>query len=226
LTESLKNINSEILPTIYCIGKDSYNKLTKKSYKCILIDDENVSGLQTYKNDKWSSVTFHKFTAIHHSLLNNDFVCFFDGDIVFEKDIFCKYLIDNIKEYDILAQRDYDSQDLCSGFMFIKSNKENIDLFDPKNIKKYANNKNWNDQLHLNNVKNKIKYKDLPLELFPNGKYYYENNKNLEPYLIHFNWLIGDKKKEKMKFYNKWYLQSDEGLNNPMPFNFKMKFQM
>jgi hypothetical protein len=46
----------------------------------------------------------------------------------------------------------------------------------------------------------------LPIELFPNGKYYYNNSANINPYLIHFNWIVGDEKKEKMRTYDKWYL--------------------
>jgi len=223
--ESLKNINSKISPIIYCVGKESYNKLKNKSYNCILIDDENNSEFQTFQNDKWSSITFHKFTAIYDSLLKNEFVCFFDGDIVYENDIFYKYLIDNIKENDMLVQKEYGSftQEFCTGFMFIKSNKEIIGLFNPENIKEYKNEKNWNDQLYLNNIRNKIKYKELPLELFPNGKYYYENNNILKPYLIHFNWIIGNEKKERMKFYNKWYLDSENKYTDPLLFNFRIK---
>jgi len=207
--ESLKNINSKISPIIYCIGKEGYNKLTEKSYNCILIDDENNSAFQTYKNDKWSSVTFYKFRAIYDSLLKNDFVCFFDGDIVYENDFFHKYLIENIEEYDMLVQKEWGIEEFCTGFMFIKSNIITINLFNPKNIEECKNDKNWDDQMHLNNVKNKIRYKELPLELFSNGNYYYENNKNINPYLIHFNWVIGNEKKEKMKLYNKWYLDKN-----------------
>lgn len=42
-----------------------------------------------------------------------------------------------------------------------------------------------------------MKYKLLPLALFPNGRYYYKNNSNMSPYMIHFNLLVGDKKREK-----------------------------
>jgi hypothetical protein len=46
----------------------------------------------------------------------------------------------------------------------------------------------------------------LPIELFLNGNYYYNNNNIINPYLIHFNWIIGNKK-EKMRSYGKWYLE-------------------
>ena len=64
----------------------------------------------------------------------------------------------------------------------------------------------WDDQIYINNHKHKLKYKMLPIELFPNGKYYYNNSANINPYLIHFNWIVGDEKKEKMRTYDKWYL--------------------
>ena len=46
----------------------------------------------------------------------------------------------------------------------------------------------------------------LPLSDFPNGAHYYKNNENLDPYLIHFNYVIGEKKQQVMKDYDEWYL--------------------
>ena len=45
----------------------------------------------------------------------------------------------------------------------------------------------------------------LPLDDFPNGAHYYNHNKALDPYLIHFNYVIGEKKQELMKKYGEWY---------------------
>ena len=90
--------------------------------------------------------------------------------------------------------------------MFIKSNEKTISIFNPENVEKYKNSQNWGDQTYINQIKDKLNYKKLPLGLFPNGRYYFNNYQNISPYLIHFNWLVGNKKKEKMIEYNKWVI--------------------
>ena len=52
----------------------------------------------------------------------------------------------------------------------------------------------------------KFNYSLLPLEKFPNGPYFYENYQTLKPNIIHFNYVLGEKKIELMKKYNEWYL--------------------
>jgi hypothetical protein len=93
--------------------------------------------------------------------------------------------------------------------MYIKSNKNTISLFNPANVKQYKKEKKWGDQKYINEIKTLMKYKLLPLELFPNGQYYYKNP-NLSPYMIHFNWIKGHEKRRQMILYNKWYI----GLSN------------
>ena len=105
--------------------------------------------------------------------------------------------------------QDENSQDiLCSGFMFIKSNKNTLSLFNPDNVKKYINTVGWDDQIYINDIKHLLKYKKLPSYLFPNGKYFYNYNK-INPYLIHFNYIVGHEKKNKMIYYNKWKLSGN-----------------
>ena len=128
------------------------------------------------------------------------------------------FCINNIKDNDILIQNDTLNDNLnsnlCSGFMFIKSNKLTIDIFYPKNVKKHVK-EGWDDQIYVNKLKNKLKFKKLPLNLFPNGKYYYDTikNKNIlyyfnnkKPYMVHFNWVKSHQKKMKMKKHNMWYI--------------------
>jgi hypothetical protein len=208
--ESLKKINFKDDLYIYCIGKEGYNVLKDKGHNCSLIDEEKNSNFQNFREGNWSNITYHKFTIIYENLLKHDYVCFTDGDIVFENNTFLKYLQDNIKDNDMIIQQDgvTDKNYLCSGFIFIKSNQKMINLFNPINVEKFKNIIGWDDQVYINNIKKYIKFQTLPLELFPNGLYYYKNSnqKDLKPYLIHFNWVIGHNKKEKMIEYNKWFI--------------------
>jgi hypothetical protein len=210
--KTLENIQSNINMNCYCIGRDGYNELRNKGYTCELIDEEENSNFQTFRNGNWSNITYNKFKIIYNNLLTNSYVLFSDGDIVYENSDFLEYLLSNIGDNDMLIQNDSphnndnDDTQLCSGFMFIKSNPKTLLLFNPNRMKHKKNEIGWDDQVYINKIKHKIKYTKLPLHLFPNGKYYYKNYTNINPYIIHFNWIIGHEKKEKMQFFNKWYL--------------------
>ena len=208
--ESLKKIEFKNDLICYVIGNEGFNVLNKKGYKCNLINEEQNSNFQIFRRGNWADITFHKFTIIYENLLKYKYVCFTDGDIVYENNDFLNYLKKNIENYDMLVQSEGDEydkyEDYCTGFMFIKSNQTTLDIFNPETVIKYKKQEQWDDQIYLNEVKTKINYKKLPLNLFPNGKYYYNNNnENLRPYLIHFNWVEGHEKKNRMKKYNKWY---------------------
>jgi hypothetical protein len=207
--QSLKNINMKKQLKVYCIGKEGYTILNNNNVTCELIDneEEELNVFQKFRTQKWSNVVFYKFEIIYNNLLNNEYVCITDGDIVYENNQIFDYLLSHIEDNDLLIQSEgIDVVDLCSGFMFIKSNENTISLFNPKNVERYKNKEGWGDQIYINSIKYKLKYKKLPLKLFPTGNYYYQYNKNIQPYLIHFNWVIGHEKKNKMMYYNKWYV--------------------
>jgi hypothetical protein len=208
--QSLKNIKMEKQLKVYCIGNDGYSILENNNVLCELINDKNTNlkNFISFNSTNWSDITYYKFEILYNNLLNNKYVCITDGDIVFENNQMFDYLLNNIKDNDLLIQSEgIDTKELCSGFMFIKSNKNTISFFNPLNYKMYKKDTRWNDQLYINNNKHRIKFKKLPLYLFPTGKFYYDFNKNINnPYLIHFNWIIGNNKKQKMLQYNKWYI--------------------
>jgi len=195
---SLKKISIYNLKC-YAIGEYAYKQLLKNKIDATYIQDETNTNFQSYRQGNWADIILYKFQIIHDNLKNNDFVCFTDGDIVFKEALFLDYCKNEIGEADLLIQNDTQDdtsrQNLCSGFMFIRSNKTTLKYFDPAYVK--ANSiiaKGWGDQVYINQNKEKFNYKVLPLALFPNGKYYLENHISLAPYLIHFNWLIGHKK--------------------------------
>jgi hypothetical protein len=205
--ESLKRINTKINLKCYCIGNDGFNTLISKGIDCILINDDTHSNFQIFRTGNWSNITYYKFEIIYNNLLNNEYVCITDGDIVYQDTQFIDFLLQNINDNDILIQSEgLDIDDLCSGFMFIKSTEKTISLFNPENVKKYKDTIGWDDQVYINKIKGNLKFKELPLKLFPNGSYYYKYYKNIDPFLIHFNYIIGSDKKNKMKEFDKWYI--------------------
>lgn len=205
--ESIKNINLSIPLHCYCIGKKGYDRLFNKGYKCTLIDDEKNSNFTSYKNGNWSEITFNKFKIIHENLLKYKYVCYTDGDVVYENNEFFGYLIDKIGDYEMLIQNNCEGVNAIStGFMFIKSTDNMKYFFDPNYIERnyrISNELDIND--YLDSIKNKINFKLLSLSLFPYGNYYYNNHYSISPYLIHFNWLVGHEKRDKMILYKKWY---------------------
>jgi len=208
--KSLENICMKTPLKSYCIGEEGYNILKNKNVLCEFIHDNDpeASKFQEFKNTNWNNIMYYKFKLIYNNLLNHEYVCITDGDIVYENNTLFHYLLDNIDDNELLIQSEgldvKNIDTLCAGFMFIKSNKNTLALFNPENVL-YTTDKIWDDQIYVNSIKNKLKYKILPLPLFPNGKYYYHYNATIKPYLIHFNWVVGNKKQKMMIQYNKWY---------------------
>ena len=154
-----------------------------------------------------------KFELIYKELLENDNVVYVDGDIVFKKQ-FKEYLSKFSPTSDIVFQNDLrpskpNREWVCAGFMYIKSNETTVKFFEPtkKLVKKFTKYKT-HDQSYINKNKKKFSYEILPLDHFPNGAHYYENYKRLDPYIIHFNYVRGDKKLALMREHNEWYLNN------------------
>lgn len=212
--KSLEKINAPVLPVCYCVGEEGYKTLIDKGYNCVLLTKSsggNITNFQLFRKGDWAKITIKKFDIIYSNLLRYDYVLFTDGDIIYENPDFIQFLKDNIGNNDILIQNDTlennSDKELCSGFMMIKSNKNTLEIFNPNNVIKYINVKNWDDQVYINSVKQKLHFAKLPLDLFPNGRYYYQNTMSLTPMMIHFNWVIGHEKKAKMQKHGKWYLE-------------------
>ena len=139
-----------------------------------------------------------KFNLIYLELLKNHNVLYLDGDIVIKKNI-TEYLDTYSNESEIIFQNDLrpskpDLINVCAGFMYITSNENTKKIFKPekKLIRKF-NRYKTHDQTYINKNKNKFTYSMLPLDDFPNGAHYYQHYENLDPYLIHFNYVIGEK---------------------------------
>ena len=219
--ESLKLINSEQNIECYCVDENCYNKLSK-CYNTTLVhrvpnQSYHCKELQKFRKGDWSKVVINKLNVIYYNLLKHDYVLFADGDIVYEKNGFIQYCHDMLQHdnLDLLIQSDGTITDenilLCSGFMFIKSNQLTKSLFNPLavDMDNFAC-----DQIYINKqIKAMgLKYGVLPLDLFPNGKYYYQHSKSIKHnFIIHFNWCNVERKIPKMKRFNKFYYDGYQG---------------
>lgn len=196
--KSLKKVGINDLKS-YAIGKEAYRRIKHKKYPAELIDDEANTSFQVFRSGNWADVTFYKFEIIYKNLKTNDFVCFTDGDIVFKNPDILDYCRKTITEKDLLIQNDTlnenSDQNLCSGFMFIRSNANTLKYFNPQYVRENSViSEGWDDQVYINQIKDKLNFGLFPLELFPNGQYHMKHHETIAPYLIHFNWVIGHRK--------------------------------
>ena len=215
----MKKLGIETSLKIYCIGNNCFDFFKKKypnnEIENVETSDDYLSNWIEYKaiqnkdvegKKMWANITSYKLYCINKELKNNNDVIFTDGDIVFDKNPF-RYLIDNIEDNDLLIQNDnqsFSSKAFCTGFFLMKSNKKTIKItnFDEiqKNISSFQN-----DQQYLRRYEKQLKVKYLPLDLFPNGKYW-RDNKPKNTYIIHFNYDVSVMKIKRMKIFNRWYI--------------------
>lgn len=198
---------------VFCVGKKSYNYFNKQGVTSHLISNSLFSGtlkFQEWRTKNFNKLMYKKLSIIYESLINSDKVLYIDGDIVFLKNIFKE-----LNEYpikDLVGQWDYNpttkANTLCAGFMIVNNTENSRNLFNPSFVpKKLLDSKfHFDDQKYINQNIKKVDYEFLDINKYPNGAYYYENFEKLDPSIIHFNYLIGEEKKLKMKEYGYWYL--------------------
>lgn len=225
MLKSLKPFNLDKKIFVVCIDKKGANILKKCGYNVLCIDD-----VATQKLDKfcpWNSkgydkICYLKLELIYRILSLNKNVLLIDGDIVFRKNLMedmTKWWSDSI--YDVWIQNDSqenrNTQNMCTGYMYIKTSDRLIELYDcvsKKGQEKYMTCAfDNNDQTYFNKyVKPGCMFNALPLQSYPNGKMYYENTDELKEkaILVHFNWVQGHVKMAKMKEHKMWLLTPEE----------------
>ena len=102
------------------------------------------------------------------------------------------------------------TKNVNTGFYIAKPTPLNIELFNTQELISIRG----RDQSDQGYIQAKIqcieKYKELRQgilspPLFPNGHYWFNNYQNLNPYIVHYNYLIKQSDKiNKMKKYNHW----------------------
>ena len=206
--KSLELLGQNRLLEVYCIDQVAIDKLTDYPLKYLLdVPDEEIeTEMQSFRTGNWNKVVFQKFRAIHKALLENDYVYFTDGDIVYKSDRFIRDLKNRMEDEDLDLliqndkQHDDDNSELCSGVMYIRSNEKTKHFFNPQFIDVDLIKC---DQIYVNNMKDNLNYELLPLRKYPNGLYYHQKQPN-NPFLIHYNYLIGNDKREMMLKDGNW----------------------
>lgn len=223
MLKSLEQFGLDKKVFIVCIDKKGTNILKRLGYNVFCIDLEEQKELAKFSpwNTKgYDKICYLKLELIYRVLSLNKNVLLIDGDLVFKKDLMDdmrKWWKDTI--YDVWIQNDSqentNTTNMCTGFMFIKTCNRLIELYDcisEKGQNKYLTCAfDNNDQTYFNKfVKPACMFSALPLEKYPNGKIFYNNNLVNNAILVHFNWVQGHLKMAKMKEYKMWLLTPEE----------------
>ena len=218
MLKSLRPFGLDKKILIVCIDRKGAESLTARGYSVICVDDI-YSKFSPWNSTEYVKICYLKLELIYRILSLQKNVLLIDGDIVFRKNPM-EDMLSQDKTFDVWIQNDSlensNTKNMCTGYMFIKSSDKLIQLYDvisesgrAKYLKCAFDN---NDQTYFNiYVKPRCIFSALPLEKYPNGKMFYDNP-NLDPVLVHFNWVHGHVKMAKMKEHKMWLLTPDEEI--------------
>jgi len=209
LLNSIKKNNIDMDVEVFAMDKYSFNYFKNYGKKTYLIEGIESKKFLKQNSKDFGAYMIQKLKIIHSALLENESVIYMDGDIVVKKN-FLNHINNYSKEIDLLIQDDKNPKKpnieyLCAGFMKINSNNKTLNFFDIKNISNEKIMTGLHDQQYINENKSKLNFLKLPLDLYPNGAHYYLNGQKIDPFIIHFNYVMGHEKKRLMKKYNEWY---------------------
>lgn len=207
---------------IGCMDKKGCAVLQQLGYHAFCLEEPQLESFCPWNSKGYDKICYFKLELIYRLLSLQKNVLLVDGDIVFRKNP-----LEDMREwwkdtiYDVWiqndAQEDGNTKNMCTGYMFIKSNDRLIELYDcvsEKGKQKYATCAfDNNDQTYFNKyVKKGCMMKALPLHQYPNGKMYYDHKTTIESsaVLIHFNWVQGHIKMAKIKEHKMWLLTEEE----------------
>lgn len=206
---------------ILCLDKKSEEWFIKREYHVITAAETNER-FCAWNTKGYDRICYLKLEWIFRILSLNMNILLIDGDIVFRKNPISdlqKWESDNRFDGWIQndSQDDRNTDNLCTGYIFIRSNPKTIQLYDcvsDEGKRKYETCAfDNNDQTYFNKfVKPFSRFQPLPLEQYPNGKMYYENTEriNQTAIMVHFNWVHGHIKMVNMKRYKMWNLTPED----------------
>lgn len=227
---SLRPLGLETKLKIYCIGEECFEffKTNYPSNEVVSVETsyENINDFVEYRamqnkdlegKKKWAQITSQKIHVLHLELLKGNDVVFTDGDIVFYKNPF-PYLMSNIEDYELLVQNDEteNNKKMCSGFFLMKSNPNTIAITD---VSKINMNHFPNDQQYLRSCRTRHKF--LPLDYFPHGLHF-RRDRPSDPYIVHFNYDVGQGKINRMKQFKVWHIDTIEDGKKFSPISSKL----
>lgn len=226
--KSIENVGLKNKIVVYALDNQSF-ECSKNENVMTKFKDSNLKKEASHGTKDFYEIMYQKLKVIEEELNKNEIIIYSDTDIVFLNDISVD--IDKFinSEYDIMFQSDkktWDTKEInnvCAGFMFLKSNTH------VKKCIKYAqklmidnwDNRDWDkgsggaDQkaMNMSIKKNNINVGLLDSKEYPNGYRYFNNKKTIykdyKPKIVHNNFIKGlDNKVNRFKKHNLWFLNN------------------
>jgi hypothetical protein len=214
MLKSLNRFNIDRKLLVVCLDSISNDYFKSNGYFTHFID-LNLTTFSEFGTDGFAKCCYIKIFLIYKFLEMGYNVFYTDGDIFYTKNPLDELLLLNNESGDMWIQNDTmdDSNTswVCAGFMYVRSNENtkryfNIDIPEfPERYNQFT--KHTCDQHYLNiYIKPYLDVKIFPLNKFPNGNYFYNSSDRIieTMVMIHFNWIVGHEKKDRMKKYNMW----------------------
>jgi hypothetical protein len=221
MLKSLASFDLDRSVLILCLDEKSANWFMKKGYHVVTANDTHER-FCAWNTKGYDRICYLKLEWIFRILSLNMNILLIDGDIVFRKNPnsdLQKWEMDDQFDGRIQndSQDDRNTDNLCTGYIFIRSNPKTIQLYDcvsDAGKQKYETCAfDNNDQTYFNKfVKPFSRFQPLLLEQYPNGKMYYENTDRIDKtaIMVHFNWVHGHIKMVNMKRYKMWILAPED----------------
>jgi len=220
MLKSLKPFGLDHKILILCLDRKGANVLEKRGYRPICIDHE-IGRFCPWNTKGYDQICYLKMELVYRILSFSKNVLLVDGDIVFLQDPMKDVLKWGKESGEVWiqndAQKNQDTTNLCTGYLYLRSSPLMIELYDCVSAKGQEKYKKCafdnNDQTYFNKyVKPHCKVNALPLEEYPNGKMFYDHLKSIRDdiVLVHFNWVKGHLKMAKMKEHKLWLLTEEE----------------
>jgi hypothetical protein len=221
LITNLRNLKVPWKLCVICSDTPSYLYMKREGIPCI----KSPKQVKDFGSDivRFESKNFQKLNILKLNLLEElskderiDSCIYMDGDIAVYNN-FVPDILDRLSLSSLLFQCDEHKKDLlcesstcpwvCTGFIAWKKGIDSS-IFKINEVEVWNNKPE--DQAWVNYALKKydVKYLTLPRNLYPNGMFVNivgpKNTK--EEFILHYNYRIGQQKREDMKRFGDWYL--------------------
>lgn len=196
---------------LYCLDSTSYNHYTKKfpnlCVKKTPCQFDLYAKYTTFAKNDFNKLCLEKLKCVSQELQRDNIVLYFDLDIYITsgniikraQELFDRNNVDMLIQLDIGLYSKTKTR-YCAGMFFVKPTDNTKYLFGHDSIFNYEQ-----DQKYLNQNIHHVKYTYLPPHEFPSGAFWFQSS--FKPYnlkAVHYNFIVGSKKKERMKQYKHW----------------------
>jgi len=208
---------------LLCLDQQSADWFQSKGYN-VITTNETHARFCSWNTPGYEQICYLKLEWIYRLLSLGKNVLIIDGDIVFLRNP-----MDDVQRWDANtqfdgwiqndAQSDQIKNNLCTGYIYIRSSPDMIRSYDC--VSEIGKQKyetcafDNNDQTYFNKYVNPYsRFIPLPLDQYPNGKYFYDHVKRIRHnvVMVHFNWVEGHMKMAKMKEHKLWLLTPTEEI--------------